>query len=113
MERVNLAIGVVLGMLAVLGSIAAMLRWFMARLFRMLDERIDARLGQTLDAIDRRFDAVDRRFDAVDQRFDAVDRRFDRLEGNVDHLADKTDVRLSHLEADMTLVKQHLLGSAA
>ena len=138
MDTVNAWTGAILGVAAVVGVGAGTLRWLVATLTRQMRavaqevvsgavEASERRLAARLDAVDRRFDAVDSRFDAVERRFDAVDSRFDAverrfeavdsrfdaLESKIDHLAEVTDLRLTHLEADMTLVKQHLLGSSA
>ena len=142
MDTVNAWTGVILGVAAVVATGAAALRWLVATLTRQMrivahevvaeaieasERRLTACFEQRFDGIeqrfdgidgrferiDRRLDAMDRRFDAIDDRFDAMDRRFDALEAKVDHGTEVTDLRLSHLEADMTLVKQHLLGSSA
>ncbi len=108
-----------LGIIATALGIVVSLGGFGARALRRFEERILERVDRRLDEVDRRFDEVDRRFDeaATDaaQRFDRVDERFEALEARltarIDGVERVTDVRLSALETDVRLIKQHLLGS--
>ena len=135
MDTVNAWIGLALGVIGVLAGVGAMLRWAAGWLLRGLDIRIDTKLAtfetkldatldaafdiklspihRRLDGIDTRLDGIDTRLDGIDTRLDGIDGRIDRLDAKVDHIAEVVDLRLRPLEADMALVKQHLLGTPA
>jgi hypothetical protein len=92
MEIVSIWIGVILGVIGILAAVAAMMRWFAHWTVETIVETIDVR---------------------IDQRFDE---RLGPINGQlvaIRHHGELVDLRLAHLEADMVLVKQHLLGSTA
>ncbi|MCL2542373.1 MAG: apolipoprotein A1/A4/E family protein [Nocardioidaceae bacterium] len=86
-------------------------------------------IGERLDGVERRMDRfegrVDAKIDGLEQRVDAkigaLEQRLDeriggleqRLGARIGGLADVTDHRLSALETDMTIIKQHLLNTSA
>ena len=110
MEHVGTAVGIAVGVIAIIGAIVAAARWIVGRiehgLVRKIDDTVAAQVGP-------RFAQIDRRFEQIDRRFEQMDARFDHLESKMDHGFAMTEVRLKHLEGDMVLVKQHLLGNAA
>ncbi|MCL2613617.1 MAG: hypothetical protein FWD95_10360 [Nocardioidaceae bacterium] len=118
------AVGIAVGVIAIIGAIVAAARWIVGRiehgLVRKIDDTVAAQVGPRFAQIDRRFEQIDRRFEQIDRRFEQIDRRFEQMDARFDHLESKmdhgfamTEVRLKHLEGDMVLVKQHLLGNAA
>ena len=88
MEIVSIWIGVILGVIGILAAVAGMLRWFAHWIVEAVDVRIDQRLDERLVPINEQLVAIH-------------------------HHGEMVDLRLGHLEADMVLVKQHLLGSTA
>ena len=92
MEIVSIWIGVILGVIGILAAFAGMLRWFAHWIVETVDVRIDQRLDERLDG----------KLGPINEQLVAIH-----------HHGEMVDLRLGHLEADMVLVKQHLLGSTA
>lgn len=44
------------------------------------DKKIDKRLAEYDDKMDKRFEGIDKRFEAIDRKFDAIDRKFDAID---------------------------------
>lgn len=116
MEIVN-AWGPVLASTAVTISLVVLL-------WRLIDARFsdfEKRMDEKLAAMDGRFAGVDEKFAAMDRRMDerftAMDRRMDEKFAASDRLLDErfgaVDHRLSALETDLTIIKQHLLNPSA
>ena len=81
---------------------------------RRMDEKMDARLGvldSKMESGHARLEAkIEATRDSLDVKIDGVE---ERLTTRIDALADVTDHRLTALETDMTIIKQHLLGRPA
>lgn len=77
MERVNLAISVLLGVLGGIVGTAVILCWSMAYLTKALEQPIDHRPSHQFGGWKHE---ARQRFDAIDRRLDAMDRQIDRFE---------------------------------
>ena len=71
--------------------------------------RLDGKINDLKEDMNRKFEKVDQRFEKVDQRFEKVDQRFDKIE---EKLLD-IDRRLCRLEGafsskDCCMIKDHV-----
>lgn len=109
-------IDLLVGVVTLLVALAGFSRWTVRSIDRSLDAKLDARLDAKLaEQVTPRFDALETRVGGLERKVDALDTKMDgveeRLTARIDAVEKVTDVRLKALEADMHLVKQHLLGN--
>ena len=76
-----------------------------------LGQRVDQKIDTKIDGVTHRIDGLDQKFDAridgLEQKFDA---KFDAQARILEISLGAVEHRLTLLETDMTVVKQHLLG---
>ena len=84
---------------------------------RKFDEKFskgfDEKFGVAVQPIYQRLDGIDTRLAGIDKRLAGIDTRLDGIDTRIDHVTQVLDLRIRPIEADMSLVKQRLLGTPA
>jgi hypothetical protein len=125
MGGVSVWLGLLVNLVTVVGALAGWGAWIIRSLDRRFDLRMEARIGalethqtQRADGLDRRLGGLETkltgRIDVVETKLtDRIDVVETKLTDRIDGLREVTDVRLRALESDMTIIKQHLLGTTS
>ena len=92
MNDVALVIGLVASTATTVLALGTLMKWLLDAKIGGLDAKLSARIGGLDAKLSARIDGLDAKFDA---KFDGVDRR------------------LTNVESDLHVIKQHLIGASA